>query len=122
MRSPDGAYTERHLPISDARAYRLSTRQVDEVAEEPVEEADGVAAPQVRRRRARARLSRAWSGVELPPATAEELAAAHRHAEHAQELEAGLEHPVDGHEFDDHQLRDSEAVPLRGGPGGSHRD
>ncbi len=122
MRSPDGAYTERHLPIGDARAYTLSTRQVDEVAEEPVEEDDGVAAPHLRRRRARARLSQAWSAVELAPTTAEDLAAARRHAEHSQELEAGLGHPVDGHEFDDHQLRDTEAVPLRGGHGGSHRD
>ena len=122
MRSPDGGYAERHLPVDVATAYTLSTRQVDEIAEEPVEEEDGVAARHVRRRRARARLSRAWSGAALPPTTAEELADARRHAQHAHTLEAGLEHPVDGHEFDDHQLRDAEAVPLRGGHGGSHRD
>jgi ubiquinol-cytochrome c reductase cytochrome b subunit len=122
MRSPDGAYAERHLPVDDARAYALSTRQVDEIAEEPVEEEDGLVAPHLRRRRARARLSRAWSGAVLPRTTAEELADAHRHAEHLHTREAGLEHPADGHEFDDHQLRDTEAVPLRGGHGGSHRD
>ena len=122
MRSPDGGYAERHLPVDEARAYVLSTRQVDEVAEEPVAEEDGIAARHVRRRRARARLSRAWSGATLPPTTADELEEAHRHAEHDRALAAGLEHPVDGHEFDDHQLRDAEAVPLRGGHGGSHRD
>ncbi len=122
LRSADGGYTERHLPIDEARAYTLSTRQVDEVAEAPVEEVDGLATPHVRRRRARARLSRAWSGAALPATTAAELAAARRHAEHDQAQAAGLEHPVAGHEFDDHQLRDTESVPLRGGHGGSQRD
>ena len=30
-----------------------------------------------------------------------------------QELQAGLDHPVDGHQFDDHRLRDTDDVPLR---------
>ena len=29
------------------------------------------------------------------------------------ELQAGLDHPVDGHQFDDHRLRDTDEVPLR---------
>ena len=45
--------------------------------------------------------------------TAEELEEAHHHAEHVHELEAGLDHPAAGHEFDDHQLRDADDVPLR---------
>src|SRR5919112_2015308 len=31
MRSPEGGYSERHLPISDARSYTLTARQRDEV-------------------------------------------------------------------------------------------
>src|SRR3954449_3667343 len=112
MRAPDGAYTERHKTISAERGYTLSGRPGDEIAEEPVEEEDGVAAPRVRRRRARARLSRGWSGATLPPVTQEELAQAHRHAAHEHEIEAGLAHPAEGHEFDDHPLREAEAVPL----------
>jgi ubiquinol-cytochrome c reductase cytochrome b subunit len=52
--------------------------------------------------------------------TTEELEEARAHAAHAHELEDGLDHPSAGHEFDDHQLRDAESVPLRGG-GGDHR-
>jgi ubiquinol-cytochrome c reductase cytochrome b subunit len=45
--------------------------------------------------------------------TTEELEEARHHAEHTHELEAGLDHPASGHEFDDHQLRDAGDVPLR---------
>ena len=50
----------------------------------------------------------------VQPPTPEELDEARRHAEHVHELEAGLDHPASGHEFDDHQLRDADTVPLRG--------
>ena len=45
--------------------------------------------------------------------TAAELEEAHHHAEHEAELQSGLDHPVDGHQFDDHHLRDTDEVPLR---------
>jgi len=45
--------------------------------------------------------------------TVEELQEARHHAEHTHELEAGLDHPASGHEFDDHALRDADDVPLR---------
>jgi ubiquinol-cytochrome c reductase cytochrome b subunit len=45
--------------------------------------------------------------------TTEELEEARHHAEHVHELEADLEHPASGHEFDDHSLRDADDVPLR---------
>src|SRR5690606_32680606 len=31
MRAPDGAYSERHLPIAEEKAYRLTARQRDEI-------------------------------------------------------------------------------------------
>ena len=115
MRSPEGGYTERHLPISEDAAYTLTARQRDEVHElESDVDENGVAAPRHPlepgprhdcRRRCYA------DNVQKP--TAEELEEARHHAEHAHELEAGLDHPASGHEFDDHALRDADDVPLR---------
>ena len=114
LRSPEGGYSERHLPISNNRAYTLTARDRDEVLTlgEETDEA-GVAAPGSRAQRVRARLSRWMFSHNAQKPTAEELEAAHHHAEHVSELEAGLDQPVDGHQFDDHRLRDADEVPLR---------
>ncbi len=53
--------------------------------------------------------------VQKPTRT--ELEDARHHAEHEHALQAGLDHPAAGHEFDDHALRNAEDVPLRGGHG-----
>jgi len=45
--------------------------------------------------------------------TEAELDEARHHAEHENELQSGLDHPAAGHEFDDHNLRDTDDVPLR---------
>src|SRR5690349_18421012 len=46
MRSPEGGYSERHLPISDARAYTMTARQRDEVpALEAETDENGVPTP-----------------------------------------------------------------------------
>jgi ubiquinol-cytochrome c reductase cytochrome b subunit len=114
MRSPDGGYTERHLPISEKNAYTLTARDRDRLvtAESDTDE-NGVAAPGTRTQRIRARLSHAMFADNIQPPTPEELEEARHHAEHEHELEAGLDHPAPGHEFDDHQLRDTDDVPLR---------
>jgi len=114
MRSPDGAYTERHLPISPQRAYSITARHRDELYT-PVSETDehGVVARGTRVQRAKARLSRGMFADNVQKPTVEELEEAHHHAEHVHELESGLDHPASGHEFDDHQLRDADDVPLR---------
>jgi ubiquinol-cytochrome c reductase cytochrome b subunit len=114
MRSPDGAYTERHLPISEQRAYTITARHRDELYT-PESETDehGVAARGTRLQRARARLSRGMFADNVQKPTVEELEEARHHAEHVHELEAGLDHPASGHEFDDHALRDADDVPLR---------
>jgi ubiquinol-cytochrome c reductase cytochrome b subunit len=114
MRSPEGGYSERHLPISEASAYTLTARMRDEIHEiEPSVDENGVAAPGTRSDRLRAKLSRSMFADNVQKPTAEELEEARHHAEHAHELEAGLDHPAAGHEFDDHNLRDAEDVPLR---------
>jgi ubiquinol-cytochrome c reductase cytochrome b subunit len=115
MRSPDGAYTERHLPISESAAYTLTARQRDEIYVPELEsDENGVRAPGSKADHVRARLSRTMFEHNVQKPTAEELEEGHAHAEHDLELESGLDHPASGHEFDDHQLRDAGDVPLRG--------
>ena len=114
MRAPDGGYSERHLPISPDRAYTLSARRRDQVHEVESEvDENGVVAPGTRSEQIRARLSKAMFADNVQKPTTEELEEARHHAEHTHELEAGLDHPASGHEFDDHALRDAEDVPLR---------
>ena len=62
-----------------------------------------VASPAATKDRIRARLSRAWYGNDVQKPTREELEAGHHHAEHEHALEAGLDHPADGHEYDGRQ-------------------
>ena len=115
MRSPDGAYTERHLPISEQRAYTITARHRDEIY-----------TPGVRDRRARRGRTAApassgpgpGSRAGCSPTTCRSRPSRSsrrpsHHAEHVHELEAGLDHPASGHEFDDHALRDADDVPLR---------
>ena len=115
MRSPEGGYSERHLPISESsslHAHRAPPRP---------DPRDRVGRRRERRRappaagaeRVRAKLSRGMFADNVQKPTAEELEEARHHAEHAHELEAGLDHPAAGHEFDDHALRDADDVPLR---------
>ncbi len=74
---------------------------------------NGVRAPGSRVEQIRAKLSRGMFADNVQKPTAEELEEARHHAEHTHELEAGLDHPAAGHEFDDHALRDADDVPLR---------
>jgi len=117
MRSPEGGYSERHLPISLESAYTLTARDRDVVLPEPTAaDANGVAARQFRLQQLRAKLSKAWFGSNIQKPTREELEEAQHHAEHElaqtvhghQNLPAGdysgpheLDgRPADGHQFD----------------------
>ena len=114
MRSPEGGYSERHLPISEENAYVLTARNREEVYT-PEEEADenGVAAPNGRLNAIRARLSRLMFADNVQKPTKEELEAGHHHAEEEHELQAALEgRPADGHQFDGHHAVEGET--LRG--------
>ncbi len=101
MRSPEGAYAERHLPISETEAYVLTARDRDPVAEEvETEDQNGVTSRQARKQRLRAKLTDVWFGHNVQKPTREELDAAHHHAEH-EALELGSDdHAADGHQFD----------------------
>ena len=101
MRSAEGGYSERHLPISEEAAYTLTARERDRVLPAPTpEDENGVAARKVRLNRLRARLSQSYFGDNIQKPTREELEAAHHHAEHELEAHRSEEHSADGHQFD----------------------
>ena len=64
-------------------------------------------------RRLRGKLSTLMFADNVQKPTLEELEEGHHHAEHEHELEAGLDHSADGHQFDGRHPIDDE--PLRGG-------
>ncbi|MDO7869268.1 ubiquinol-cytochrome c reductase cytochrome b subunit [Nocardioides sp. WY-20] len=98
MRSPEGGYSERHLPISNDTAYALTARPRDQVVEAP--QAGDVKGKGERADNVRAKLSTWMFADNVQKPTAEELEEAHHHAEHEHELEAGLDHAADGHQYD----------------------
>ncbi len=114
MRSAEGGYSERHLPISDSRAYTLTARDRDEVyTPESEADANGVPAPGGRINRVRAKLSTLLFADNVQKPTVEELEAAHHHADHEHELQAAMEgRAADGHQFDGHHAVEGET--LRG--------
>jgi ubiquinol-cytochrome c reductase cytochrome b subunit len=113
MRSAAGGYSERHLPISEDAAYTLTARERDRVLSPTGDsDANGVAAPGTRTEQLRARLSEAMYGDNVQKPTREELIEGHHHAEHELESQSGLDHPADGHQFDDHDGPVDDA-PLR---------
>ncbi|MFS3129689.1 cytochrome b [Nocardioides sp. Bht2] len=113
MRGADGGHAERHLPIDEAKAYTLTARDRDEIYDpESDVDANGVAAPDSRSSRLRAKLSRAMFADNVQKPTAAEIEEAHHHAEHEHELEAGLDHAADGHQFDGrHSVEGEELRP-----------
>ncbi|HWM01772.1 MAG TPA: hypothetical protein VNP92_05485, partial [Actinophytocola sp.] len=114
MRSPEGGYSERHLPINEDRAYVLTARDREEVyIQEEDADDNGVAAPNGRLNAIRARLSKLMFADNVQKPTRNELEAGHHHAEEEHELQAALEgRSADGHQFDGHHTVEEET--LRG--------
>ena len=114
MRSPEGGYTEKHLPVNPARAYTMTARDRDRLPEaQPETDANGVVAPRSRSAKLRSRLGTLMYADNVQKPTDEELEDAHHHAEHEHELQAAMEgRAADGHQFDGHHLVDEEH--LRG--------
>jgi ubiquinol-cytochrome c reductase cytochrome b subunit len=112
MRSPEGGYSERHLPVSPESAYTLTARSRDEVYEPGNEvDANGVPANGTRAAAVRARLSRLMYADNVQKPTAAELEEAHHHADHIHELEHAMEgHAADGHQFDGRHAVDGEEL------------
>jgi ubiquinol-cytochrome c reductase cytochrome b subunit len=109
MRSTEGGYAERHLPLNPDKAYVLTARDRDQVHTVDSEtDTNGVPAPGSRAQRVRAKLSTLWFADNVQKPTRDELEAGHHHAEHEHELQSGLDHPADGHQFDGHHLVEEE--------------
>ena len=89
-RTPDGAYSERHAPISTEHAHKLTAhnRPTIQVLPEEVDD-NGVRAPHSRIAKVRARLSRFFHGSTVEKPTREELESAHDHHGEHPELESG---------------------------------
>jgi ubiquinol-cytochrome c reductase cytochrome b subunit len=106
MRSPEGGYSERHLPLPPDRAYTLAARDRDPVVadEEPgTGRLAGV--------RSRLRTLMYSDNVQKPTPT--ELAESHHHGEHEHEIQGAMEgHSADGHQHDGRHLVSDET--LRG--------
>jgi ubiquinol-cytochrome c reductase cytochrome b subunit len=117
MRSPEGGYSERHLPLSPAHAYKLTARDrdpdvLDELPSGPdpngVEPRGGIGA---RLAGVRHRLRTLMYADNVQKPTALELDEARHHAQHEHELQAPMEgHPADGHQFDGHHSVDAERL------------
>ncbi len=118
MRSAEGGYSEKHLPLPATRAYVLTARDREEVyTPDGDSDENGVEAPGgrigARLNAVRGRLSRLMYADNVQKPTAAELEEAHHHAEHEHELQAALDGvSADGHQFDGHHSVDSET--LRG--------
>ena len=127
MRSPEGAYSERHLRINAADAYTLTSRDRDSVYSLPAgTDENGVAAPGSRKNKLRAKLSRYFYGSNIQKPTREELEEARHHAEHELAMHSdGHQHlpagdysgdyeldgtPADGHQFDGRHGIDGEEL------------
>ncbi|MDF1602688.1 cytochrome bc complex cytochrome b subunit [Nocardioides sp. YIM 152315] len=114
MRSPEGGYSERHLPLPESRAYALTARDRDPVVNgvEAGSDANGVPAPgQGRLAALRHRIRTMWYSDNVQKPTRDELDHGHHHAEHEHELQESMEgHAADGHQFDGHHLVDDESL------------
>ncbi len=113
MRSAEGGYSERHLPLPASRAYSLAARDRDPELERPEPDevdANGIPAPTGGRLAGlRHRLRTVWYADNVQKPTPAELEAGHHHAEHEHELQAPVEgHAADGHQFDGHHLVEDE--------------
>jgi ubiquinol-cytochrome c reductase cytochrome b subunit len=114
MRSPEGGYSEKHLPVSPERAYKLAARDREELPVlETSQDENGV--PKKRKPleglRHRVRVLMYADNIQKP--TIEELEEAYHHAEHDHEVIAALDgHSADGHQFDGHHAVEGET--LRG--------
>ncbi|WP_418059477.1 cytochrome b [Pimelobacter simplex] len=92
VRSADGAYAEKHLPLPESEAYTLTARDNDPVPETVEEiEASGATGKDLRKRKLRAKLATLFFADNVQKPTAEELHEAQHHAEHElHELESQI--------------------------------
>jgi ubiquinol-cytochrome c reductase cytochrome b subunit len=113
MRSPEGGYSEKHLPISEARAYTLTARDRDPdvTAIESGTDANGLEPKRNPLEGIRQRLRTTMYADNVQKPTSEELDEGHHHAEHEHQLQAAMDGvSADGHQFDGHHLVEDESL------------
>ena len=118
MRSPEGGYSERHLPLSTAAglharppatATRRSRPSWSPARTPTASSSQGGIAARLAGVRHRLRTLMYADNVQKP--TAAELEEGHHHAEHEHELQAPMEgHAADGHQFDGHHAVEGEKL------------
>lgn len=92
VRSPDGGYAEKHLPISPTEVYELASREDDPVPVKAYKnDPDGVRQKHYGLRKLRERLQRLYFSNNVQKPSREEIEASAEHAEH--ELHE-LEHQI----------------------------
>jgi ubiquinol-cytochrome c reductase cytochrome b subunit len=114
MRSPEGGYSERHLPLNAERSYVLTARDRDPDVAQDGERPDpnGLEPRRGPLDGVRSKLRALMYADNVQKPTVEELEEGHHHTEHELELQSPMEgHAADGHDFDGHHLVDDE--PLR---------
>ena len=85
-----------------------ATRSSTATARRP--DANGLPAKHTRINALRNRLRRRCTPTTSRSRPVEELEEGHAHAEHEHELQAGLDHSADGHQFDGHHLVEDESL------------
>ena len=113
MRSPEGGYSEKHLPISESRAFTLTARDRDPdvTVVESGTDANGLEPKSNPLEGIRRRLRTTMYADNIQKPTLEELEEGHHHAEHEHELQAAMDGvSADGHQFDGHHLVEDETL------------
>jgi len=103
MRTPDGSYYEKHLPLSEAKAYTMTVRDrsAGELTAPAATDTDGVPAPKGRLSGLREKVRTMYYADDVDKPTETELEEARHHAAHeAHELAALDGHSAEGHHFD----------------------
>ncbi|WKN50008.1 ubiquinol-cytochrome c reductase cytochrome b subunit [Nocardioides sp. Arc9.136] len=116
MRSPEGGYSERHLPVDTAKAYAITARDRDPAllgGTTSSFDPNGVPAPKGRLSGLRTKLQTLWYADNVQKPTAAELEEAHHHAAEEHSAHGELEGvSADGHQFDGHHAVEGDS--LRG--------
>ncbi|SFC06908.1 ubiquinol-cytochrome c reductase cytochrome b subunit [Nocardioides terrae] len=103
MRTPEGSYYEKHLPISDVEAYTLTVRDrsAEQLTPAAGPDTNGVPAPQSKLGGLREKIRTLYYADDIDKPTHAELEEARHHAAHeAHELAALDGHSAEGHHFD----------------------
>lgn len=103
MRTAEGSYYEKHLPIDESKAYAMTVRDrsAAQLEAAPTADSNGVPAPKGKLSGLREKVRTLYYADDVDKPTAAELEEAHHHAEHeAHELAALDGHSADGHHFD----------------------